>query len=164
MLETIKLIGAIAGLLTAAFVIWDRWARGRPLAWVTATKRFAGSLDDYICIKNPGHSDVFIRKVRVYPRRLYGVATGTSAKAIASSLYLSEGELNVLLRSGAEEYLPIIEFPENKPKDAPSRWVCFLISWRKTSSTWLPQLPIPIITSTHDIERITAAARKVDVQ
>jgi hypothetical protein len=38
MLEALKLVGAIAGLLTTAFVIWDRWARGRPLAWVTAKK------------------------------------------------------------------------------------------------------------------------------
>src|SRR4051812_28652177 len=27
-LETVKLVGGIAGLLTTVFVIWDRWARG----------------------------------------------------------------------------------------------------------------------------------------
>jgi hypothetical protein len=38
MLKAITQVGAIAGLLTTAFVIWDRWVRGRPLAWVTAEK------------------------------------------------------------------------------------------------------------------------------
>jgi SMODS and SLOG-associating 2TM effector domain 1 len=38
MLEAIKLVGAIVGLVTGIFTAWDRWARGRPLAWVTAKK------------------------------------------------------------------------------------------------------------------------------
>jgi hypothetical protein len=68
MLEAIKLIGAVAGLLTTAFVIWDRWARGRPLAWVTATKLGVNPYK-YIRITNPGPADVFILAVRVYHRR-----------------------------------------------------------------------------------------------
>ena len=74
MLEAIKLVGGIAGLVTTAFVIWDRWARGRPLAWVDATKRFTGNPEEYIRIKNPGYGNVFIRKVRVEPLNIYGVA------------------------------------------------------------------------------------------
>jgi hypothetical protein len=38
MLEAIKLVGALVGLATGIFTAWDRWARGRPLAWVTAKK------------------------------------------------------------------------------------------------------------------------------
>jgi hypothetical protein len=68
MLEDIKLIGAIVGLATGLFTVWDRWARGRPLAWVTATRRFSGNPEKYICIKNPGPSDVFILGVRVHPK------------------------------------------------------------------------------------------------
>ena len=40
------------------------------------------------------------------------------------------------------------------------RRVFFLVSWRKTSSTWLPQVPVVIMTSTRDIEGIAAAAPK----
>ena len=33
MLETITLVGALVGLATGAFTVWDRWVvRGRPLA------------------------------------------------------------------------------------------------------------------------------------
>jgi hypothetical protein len=163
MFETIKTIGSFAGLATLAFTIWDRWVRGRPLAWLTATKRF-GILAEYICIINPGRSDLFIREVSVYPRTarvLYGVAKDHSEKAVLSTLYSTD--VNALLRSGDEKYLPIIRLPkilDAPPKDAP--WVCFVINWRKTSSTWLPQFPAVVMTTTRDIERISAAATRED--
>jgi hypothetical protein len=65
MVEAIKLIGAIVGLVTGIFTAWDRWARGRPLAWVTA-KKLGVNPYKYIRIKNPGPADVFIRGVRAY--------------------------------------------------------------------------------------------------
>jgi hypothetical protein len=162
MLEAIKLVGGIAGLLTTAFVIWDRWVRGRPLAWMDATKRFTGNPEEYIRIKNPGYGNVFIRKVRVEPLNIYGVAKDPSVRAITSALF--NMDVNVLLRPGKTHDLGIIKFPKklDKPQDAPSRRVCFLIYWRKTSSTWLPQVPVVIMTSTGDIERIAAAAPKQD--
>ena len=73
MLEAVKLVGAIAGLLTTAFVVWDRWARGRPLAWVTA-KKFGASRYEYIRIQNPGPADVFVLAVRAYPSKVYSIA------------------------------------------------------------------------------------------
>jgi hypothetical protein len=53
MLETIKTIGSFAGLLTAAFVVWDRCVRGRPSANVAAKKYGANSFK-YIRLQNPG--------------------------------------------------------------------------------------------------------------
>jgi hypothetical protein len=43
MLEVIKLVGAIVGLATGIFTIWDRWVRGRLLAWVSAIVRTSGT-------------------------------------------------------------------------------------------------------------------------
>ena len=71
----------------------------------------------------------------------------------STALFLATG--NVLLRPGKTHDLGIIKFPKklDEPQDAPSRQVCFLIYWRKTSSTWLPQ-----------VQRIAAAApREGDV-
>jgi hypothetical protein len=159
MLEAIKLVGAIAGLVTTAFVIWDRWARGRPLAWVTAEKFGVNPLE-YIRVKNSGHGDLFIRGVRAYPPTIYGVSRDRSSKAIADALSFNI-DVNVLLGPGEACDLPIIDGRDPKvSKDAPSRRVCFLIYWRKTSSSWLPQVPVPVITSTHDIQRIAAAATR----
>jgi hypothetical protein len=52
MLEGFKLAGAIVAFVIALFTVWNRWARGRPLAWVTAEKFGANPLE-YIRIKNP---------------------------------------------------------------------------------------------------------------
>jgi hypothetical protein len=109
-----------------------------------------------------GKQGVPYRSVERLRRLLAGLALTFglhSAKATASSFYAG---VNVLLPPGEQHHLPIIEFPRHldKPSDTSRRWVCFLISWRKTSSTWLPQFPIPAITPTHDIERISAATPK----
>jgi hypothetical protein len=157
MLEAIKLAGAIVAFVTALFTVWDRWVRGRPLAWVTAEKFGVNPLE-YIRIKNPGHGDLFILGVRAYPRTIYGVSRDRSSKAIADALSFNV-PVNVLLAPGEACDLPIIDGRDPRTsKDAPSRRVCFLIYWRKTSSTWLPQPPVWVITSTHDIQRIAAAS------
>jgi hypothetical protein len=156
MLETIKTVGAFAGLLTTAFVIWDRWARGRPLAWVTI-KKFGVNPYTYIRIKNPGPADVFILAVRAYPSGTYFIARDQSSQAIVdASLKI---DTNVLLWQGETRDLPILPFrkPSEMAKDAPQA-VRVVIYWRKTSSSWLPQVPVMIITSTADIERMAKAA------
>ena len=132
MLEAIKLVGAIFGLLTTAFVIWDRWARGRPLAWVTIKKWRVNPLE-YIRIKNPGPSDVFILAVRAQPP-IYGITRDRSSQAIADALSFNV-DVNVLLLGGEEYDLPIIPNRVSFPKDAPPRSVRFVIYWRKTSSS-----------------------------
>jgi hypothetical protein len=108
---------------------------------------------------------VFIGQVRVCPRSAgsyYGVAKDRSLTAISSSL--SKTAVNVLLRPVAEQSLPIITLP--KSLDAPPpikpRWVFFLVYWCKTSSSWLPQVPVLVMTSADDIERISAAATRED--
>jgi hypothetical protein len=159
MLEAITVVGAIVGLATGLFTVWDRWTRGRPLAWVTAEKFGANPLE-YIRIKNPGPGDLFILGVRAYPPKIYGVSRDHSGRAIADALSFNI-DVNVLLGPGETRDLPIIDGRDPRiSKDAPSRRVCFLIYWRKTSSSWLPQAPVPVITSTQDIQRIAAAASR----
>jgi hypothetical protein len=103
----------------------------------------------YIRISNPGPTDVLIQSVRVRPA-IYGVAKDHSAKG--RKAFFESVDLNLLLRSGKEHDLPIIE------RENVSRRVCFFIYWRKTSSSYLWQFPVVIMTSTHDIQRIAAAA------
>jgi hypothetical protein len=155
MLETIKTIGAYAGLVTAAFVVWDRWARGRPLAWVTA-KKFGANSFKYIRLQNPGPADVFIMGVRADPP-IYGIARDHSEKAIAEAVV--EIDVNVLLWQGETYDLPIFELPKpvDAPKDARPQPVRFVIYWYKTSSSWLRQVPVTVRSSTRDIESIAAA-------
>lgn len=128
MLETIKLVGGIAGLATAAFTIWDRWARGRPLAWVTA-KKFGASSYQYIRIKNPGPADLFIRRVRTRPP-IYSIAKDHKLEAIAATA--ADVDVHVLLAAGETHDLVLI--PGSPESRARRRRVSFYIHWRKTSS------------------------------
>jgi hypothetical protein len=154
MLETIKLVGAIVGLATGAFTVWDRWVRGRPLVGLTATVRTSRMPSDpCIRIANPGPTDLFIQRVRALPR-IYGVAKDHSMRAKMAAL--ESADVNVLLRSGQEHDLPIIDLRNEEDKNV-SRWVHFVVYWRKTSSTWLPQAAVVIGTSTRAIEQIGAA-------
>jgi hypothetical protein len=167
MLETIKTVGSFAGLATLAFTIWDRWARGRPLAWPTI-KTFQGAPFKRIRIKNPGHGDVLVLGVRAYPAGIYGVARTDANDAILQATVpqiFGVANLHVLLGRDAEYDLPIYYLSKNKTdlegKD-PSRRICFLIFWRKTSSSWLPQVPVWIMTSTRDLDRMAAAAEQAE--
>jgi len=138
MLEPITVVGGIVGLLTGLFTVWDRWARGRPLAWVTATKRFAGT---------PRH--IFASKIQaiatcsswecVYTRRPHGF---TECSKTTRREQYSRRAFTVIRRIKVFGKL--------------------IIYWRKTSSTWLPQLPAWVMTSTDDIQRIAAAAVRED--
>src|SRR5262249_8414333 len=118
MLEAIKLVGGIAGLVTTAFVIWDRWARGRPLAWVDATKRFTGNPEEYIRIKNPGYATVLFRRGGGEPLNIYGVAKAPSARAFPPPLL--NMDVNFLLRPGKTHARGIIKSPKklDEPQDA----------------------------------------------
>jgi len=159
-IEFIKTAGAIAGLASAAFLIWDRLVRGRPRAELSAT---GAPADPCIRIVNPGPTGLLIRSVRVLPAGIYAVAKNRDIKLIMAAVgdKTVEGAnvLNiVLLRPGQEHDLAIID--RRKDEDARkniSRRVCFCINWRKNSSTWLPQLPVFIFTSIAGIQRIVAA-------
>jgi len=151
MLEAIKLVGAIAGLLSTAFLIWDRCVRGRPRAEVTVET--LGGTREYISIKNPGDSNLLILGVSVHPP-IYGVGKDRSAGAAVAEA--AKRDWSLLLRAGDTRDLPIFDHRNQKDVSKNQR-VRFLIRWRKTSSPWLPQVPVPHWTSTNDIRRIAAA-------
>jgi hypothetical protein len=163
MVEAFKLAGAIVAFVTALFTVWDRWVRDRPLAWPTM-KTFGANAFKSIRIKNPGHGDVFVLDVRAYPAGIYGVAKNDSSDAILQATVpriYGVPDLHVLLQRDAEHDLPIFYLPkkvDSEGEDLPSRRVCFLIFWRKTSSSWLPQFPVWIMTSTSFLDRMAAAA------
>ncbi len=156
MLEAITLIGAIVGLATGVFTFWDRLARGRPLAWLTVTIRTGGTpADPGVRIKNPGPTDLLIQGVRPHPADIYSVAKDHSIKATMTAL---DADVNLLLRPGQEHVLAIVDRRVAAAQKDASQRVRFSIYWCKTSSTWLPQFPVVIHSSTHDIQRIIDAA------
>jgi hypothetical protein len=147
---TIKIVGSIVG----------RFARGRPQTEVAVEKTLV-TAHRYIRVKNPGPTGVFIKGVRVYPP-IYGIAKDHSVRADLDAA--RDLDARDLLRPGETRDLRIIDRrdPSKVPRDAPSRFVYFFIFWRKNSSTSLPQVPVMVTTSTHDLEQMAAAATRRD--
>ena len=141
----IKIVGSIIGPVIRPFT------RGRLEAGVTAKKAGANAFT-YIRIKNPGPAEVFIRGARV--PAYYRIAKDHTEKSIGEAM--DNVDVHVLLRQGEVCDLPIFHYPD-RPKDAPSQSVHFLIYWRKTSSTWRWQFPVSASTSTAAVQRISAA-------
>jgi hypothetical protein len=51
-LESVKLIGAVLGIATAAFIVFDRVFRGRPIFALHAKVRVPGDNDLFLRVKN----------------------------------------------------------------------------------------------------------------
>lgn len=65
-------------------------------------------------------------------------------------------DLQLLLQPGGKFDLPIMDL--RQPEDRPSQRVRFVISWRKTISMRLWQIPASFTITTGDFERMAAAA------
>jgi hypothetical protein len=136
----------------------------RATAGVGDRKEIGRNPYKYIRIKNSGPADVFVLGVRAYGSKVYGIAKDHSPGAIMRAQV--NIDVNVLLCQGETCDLPIFDLP--KPVEEPDQRnvaeasqdqpVRFVIYWRKTSSSYLRQVPVMIMTSTRDIEHIAEAA------
>jgi hypothetical protein len=158
MLEAFKIAGAIVAFATALFTIWDRWVRGWPRV-EPKIKFFGVNPYKYIRIQNPGPGDVFVLGVSASPPGIYGVAKNLLNDAILQATaptVFGDADLRLLLQPGEKFDLPIMEL--RQPEDRPSRRVRFVISWRKTVSMRLWQVPVSFTITTGDFEHMAAAA------
>jgi hypothetical protein len=148
--EAIKLFGGIAGLATAAFTIWDRLARGRPLAYVTL-KGSPGNPYQYVRVKNVDRMDILITAIRPSPSR-FRISKGHSLRAIVGA---AMGERPAAILAPEQEH----DFPVIIKSDEPASTIWFFISWRRASVTWMPLPPKVISTSTRDLALMAQALK-----
>ena len=80
-LESVKLIGAVLGIATAAFIVFDRVFRGRPIFALHAKVRAPNDNDLFLRIKNVLDEDVVIENWDVTPE-LVGLSKDDSVRAI----------------------------------------------------------------------------------
>lgn len=139
-------IGAIVGLVTGIFTVWDRLARWRPIAYIFAT--IPGST--YIRIKNLGQVDVIVRHIQAHPPT-FNIATDDLVHAIVSGM-IDRLPPSVIDPQGKRDFLVFMH--PTPPDNARSQRVRFVIHWRKASSTWLPQFPVFPFTTTADIRNM----------
>lgn len=107
LLEIVKTLGAIAGLASAAFLIWDRATRHYPVALFEARPLIDGgsNIAMFVRLKNFSDRPVLLSWPNGQGRGLY-IARNDSAEGIMR--YLFEGETAIVLASQAERVFPLL--------------------------------------------------------
>jgi hypothetical protein len=153
--ELLTWLGSMAGLLSGAFLLYDRFAKGRPIASLTV-KDDQGPRD-LVCIRvtNIGDYDIAVIDASVSPK-IYFLTEDMEART------LIEGALghrpSFMLKPRQEKELRIApHFKDAVPLEAQDKNVTFRISWRRCNMTWLPQVPVCVRTSTPTIRKYVQA-------
>jgi hypothetical protein len=128
-------IGAAIGFLTGIFTVFDRMFFGRPI--VSLVKSGIRTRD--LQITNMSKGEIIVTSILIKPSRAH-VASDESELAIVRAH--SEEMFGALIEPGGTAAFPIILRDGRLLDDAaPRAPFLIVISWRKTISMWLPQVP-----------------------
>jgi hypothetical protein len=105
--EIVRTLGAIAGLASAGFLIWDRATKHYPVALFEARPLIEGgsNIQIFVRLKNFSDRPILLSWPSGQGRGLY-IARNDSAEGIMG--YLSEGETTIALSSQAERVFPLL--------------------------------------------------------
>jgi len=157
MIEEIKLIGSIVGLITGVFVgvfmVYDRWAKSRPVASFTVIKQGTRELAA-IRITNIGDYDIAVQNGTVRPS-VYFLTEDMETRSLLEG---AAGQKPYFMLKPREEKQLIIapHYSDGKARDLTQQNVRFRFSWRRCNATWLPQIPVFVWTSTSTIRKYTS--------
>ena len=144
-------LGSLAGLLAFCVTIWDRMLSSRPLAWISP-----GDYGRQVHCKNIANFDVTIRTIKCYPSGV-SVASSTSLNAIVRAS-VGQGFI-AILKADQEREFPLI-FKRGELTDDDSKKLApfvLIISWRRNSSYWLPQIPKILVSSARAMRELKSA-------
>ncbi|MGB6398363.1 MAG: hypothetical protein WBF73_22160 [Bradyrhizobium sp.] len=143
--------GSITGLLAFCVTIWDRLLSARPLIWISP-----GDYGRQVHFKNLATCDITISAISCYPSSI-GVA---SSQSLNATVRASAGQgFMAILKADQEREFPLIfrrgELLDEDCKDiAP---FVMIVSWRRNSSYWLPQIPKVIFSSAKAMRELKSA-------
>jgi hypothetical protein len=149
-LAILTTFGAFVGLLTGAFTLWDRYARGRPIAYLAL-----GTDDVLLRISNPGDYSIFILSAKLMPN-VYFLSRGQDIGTIIED-QLSGITYWLIEPKGVAEFAIADRFEGGKKLSLSDKPVRFSVSWRRGSTTWLPQVPVTVRTKTSTVNKIRDA-------
>jgi hypothetical protein len=160
MIEAIKLVGSIVGLLTGIAVFYDRMARGRPIASLTTTTR--GAQNGCIRISNVSDYDIAIIDATVKPA-IYFLTEDMEAKTLLEGAF-GHRPYFMLRPREEKEFVIALVVKDGKAIEEPVGDACvvFRISWRRGNATWIPQVPVWVWADTSTILRYQALPRPLD--
>jgi hypothetical protein len=150
MFEELKTIGSIVGLLTGLFVLYDRYAKGRPIASLTIVMNGSRNLA-CIRVSNITPYDFAITDTEVSPKTYFLTEDLEINRLVRGAAGRSP---YFMLKSGASKELVIAPmFKDGLPLEVNHHMINFRIYWRRGNATWLPQLPVVVRTSTSTIRK-----------
>ena len=144
-------VGSLAGLMTFCLTIVDRLFSARPLVWISP-----GDYGRQVHCRNISTADITISRIRCYPSSI-SVASGTGLNAMSAA---SAGYSFVaILKADQEREFPLvfkrIELLDDECKE-PAPFV-MIVSWRRNSSYWLPQISKIIFSSVKAMRSLKSA-------
>ena len=149
--EWIKSVGALAGLASAAFLIWDRLKRDRPHASLGSKAR-----DVELRIENHGDADILIESIKLTPSSFH-VALGSTIDDTADALYGPPWTTVVAAKDRGCFRLLTTPAWDALPATAPVR---ITISWSVERSRWIWQWPITLRTTVGQVRKLAAAKKQ----
>ncbi|BAU92456.1 hypothetical protein MPPM_3851 [Methylorubrum populi] len=157
LVESIKLVGGIAGLATAGFTLWDRAFRARswvePHIAISPIARPVGvpMVDGPICLRihNPGSRTIGIGAVQ-----FRGVREGSMA--LSDDVGRNAHPRRLLPIGPGEMRVFEMTWVDQEPGEAPERPIWITVSWRPLTAL-LPSPPLRLRTSIGTLTRLQEA-------
>src|SRR5216683_1098393 len=148
-------IGAAVGFLTGVYTLFDRFMKGRPIAYLVASGPATNTILS-LRVKNVGQQDLVLRRLLSIPR-FYEIAKNDSPLGIIEAQF---GSFMTVLPPGGQMDFPVFRSKSGRARAVESWEPCaFVISWRRATCTWLPQIPFCLFTSMRTIEQLKSAYR-----
>lgn len=159
--EAVKFFGGIAGLGTAAFTIYDRLLKNRPILSICAAESF-GQGEAYLRIRNRSDFDITLTSVET------NCAATSSLHSDTRSII--EGVLGIehhrALAPGESAHLAINlphEFRESLERSEQD--LRFYVRWhRAAGTTWLQGWPLKASIRASDLDRLLVDASRRQVK
>lgn len=157
LLEAVKTVGALVGLITGIFVVVDRLMRNRPYISYRPRNATQSSLD--LLVHNASEDGIAIEGVEISPHVFslaYGQALIDTVRAAATPHHTDERVAFVPAQSTVA--LPLIEF--NNWEDAADDVIVTLeLRWRSCSSRWLWTWPLKIKRTVGELKKLKQASQ-----
>jgi hypothetical protein len=148
-LAAFTFFGALVGFLTGIFTLWDRYARGRPIAFLV----FGGGVGARLVVSNPGDYSVFILSAKVTPN-VFFLSRGPDLRTIFED-QISDAIAYCPIDPKESTEFPIVDrYKDGIQLGLKDQRVRFSVSWRRGSTTWLPQIPLNVRTKTSTVNKM----------
>ena len=139
--DFLKTVGSFVGLFTGAFTLYDRIARGRPIATMTFTK-VGNGISPKVKIENASDTTIVILEWSVRPNVYFLMKDDSLRWSIEDQLKTSAPFPLNSKQSVELTFAP--RYKAGESMDLGDQAVRFSFKWRRANATWLPQFPMSI--------------------